>query len=386
MRQMFIKASKLLALLLLVMATPLIAQKKSVTGQDTQVSITLRNTEDRQRANEIVSVDFGLLSSKIKDLQNFRVTEAKTGRELVFQLEYRGMDRPQNLLVQVTLPADGEITLYVQEGRPSAFIPRTFARYVPERKDDFAWENNLVGFRMYGKALESTNENAYGIDVWTKRTDKLIVDKWYKEGDYHTDHGEGLDYYGVGFTLGAGDIAPYFDSIYFSKNYYKHQVLDNGPLRSTFRLFYHAWEADGVTVTATKEISLDADSQLNRFAVKYEIAGSDVIPAVIGIVKRKGPGDVFFSEGRGIMGYWEPEIKESGNTGVGCILTGDADEMIISNGHLLARITIRNDEPIVYYAGACWNRAGRITSSEEWFSYLSSYASKLKHPVGVTVK
>ena len=28
--------------------------------------------------------------------------------------------------------------------------------YVPERKDDFAWENDKIAFRAYGKALRKT--------------------------------------------------------------------------------------------------------------------------------------------------------------------------------------------------------------------------------------
>ena len=29
----------------------------------------------------------------------------------------------------------------------------TYARFVPEREDDFAWENDLVAFRAYGPAM-----------------------------------------------------------------------------------------------------------------------------------------------------------------------------------------------------------------------------------------
>jgi hypothetical protein len=35
------------------------------------------------------------------------------------------------------------------------------------------------------------------------------------------------------------------------------------------------------------------------------------------------------------MGYWEPEYKKNGRTGIGCILAGDLEEIKTSNGHLL---------------------------------------------------
>lgn len=356
------------------------------TNAETLATIQLKNPTNQERVNEIIAIDFSLLSSRLNNIKEFRVINAETSDEVIYQLEYLGMDKPQNLLLQVTLPSDGEIKLHVQKGKPIAFIPKTFARYIPERKDDFAWENNKVAFRMYGKALESTNENAYGIDVWSKRTDKMIINKWYKKGDYHADHGEGLDYYSVGFSLGAGDIAPFMnDSIYFSKNYYKHKVLDNGPLRSTFTLMYKGWKVEGATITATKTISLDADSYLNRISVNYEIDKKMSIPAVIGIVKRRNPGDIWLSEKNKIMAYWEPEYKNKGITGIGCILTGDLEEMQTTNEHLLSLITVNKNESVVYYAGAAWNKAGKITSAEEWFSYLSAFSYQLKNPVKVTV-
>ena len=35
--------------------------------------------------------------------------------------------------------------------------PKVYGRHVPERKDDFAWENEYAAFRMYGPALKPEN-------------------------------------------------------------------------------------------------------------------------------------------------------------------------------------------------------------------------------------
>ncbi|MNT75427.1 hypothetical protein D3C72_2143220 [compost metagenome] len=67
--------------------------------------------------------------------------------------------------------------------------------------------------------MENTKENAYGFDVWVKRTDRLIINERYKRNEYHIDHGDGMDYYHVGFSLGAGNMAPYVnDTIRYSAN------------------------------------------------------------------------------------------------------------------------------------------------------------------------
>ena len=71
---------------------------------------------------------------------------------------------------------------------------KVMARFVPERSDDFVFENNLIAGRFYGKALEG-NPTSPGLDIWVKLPGKLVADEWYKgfqtESDayYHHDHG-----------------------------------------------------------------------------------------------------------------------------------------------------------------------------------------------------
>lgn len=348
-------------------------------------TIHIKNTSALERKDEIVEVKFSDLSSKVKG-RSFRLIEAVSRKEMSYQLEYKGMDKPQNLLLQINgLKPDHEIVFEVLEGEPAKSDVRTFARYVPERKDDFAWENDRVAFRMYGKALETAPDNAYGTDIWSKRTNKLILNDWYKLNDYHNDKGEGMDYYQVGLTLGAGDIAPYLnDSIYFSKNYHHYKILDNGPLRSTFQLGYDSWEVGNMAITATKTISLSAGSQMNRIEVNYIIQGANETDVVQGIIKRKDPGTILLDEKNGILGYWEPEISGKGIMGIG-ILANNVKEMKVAHGQLLSRSTIKSNVPLVYYNGGTWNRSGNIRTADEWFGYLANYKYCLDNPLKAEV-
>jgi predicted nuclease of restriction endonuclease-like (RecB) superfamily len=124
------------------------------------------------------------------DIANFIIINPKTKQQAIYQLEYRGTKEIQNLLIKVMVAAETQLQL--QKGKPEKFVSKTYSRYVPERKDDFAWENDKIAFRMYGKAPEGTKENAYGTDVWVKRTDKLIINERYKRAEYHIDHGDGI--------------------------------------------------------------------------------------------------------------------------------------------------------------------------------------------------
>lgn len=56
---------------------------------------------------------------------------------------------------------------------------------------------------------------------------------------YHIDHGNGMDCYSVGATLGGGTAALMVDScIIYPYCYKEYDILDNGPLRFTVRLTY----------------------------------------------------------------------------------------------------------------------------------------------------
>ena len=348
-------------------------------------TIRIKNTSALERKDEVVEVKFSDLTRKISG-RSFRLIEASSREEIPYQLEYKGFDSPQNLLLQINgLKPGQEIAFEVVEGEPAKPNARTFARYVPERKDDFAWENDRVAFRMYGKALESAPDNAYGTDIWSKRTSKLVLNEWYKLNDYHADKGEGMDYYQVGLTLGAGDIAPYLnDSIHFPKNYHHYKILDNGPLRSTFQLGYDSWKVGNMAITATKTISLSAGSQMNRVEVNYLIQGADETDVVQGIAKRKDPGTILLDEKNGILGYWEPEISGKGIMGIG-ILANNVKEIKAAHGQLLSRSAIKSNIPLVYYNGGAWNRAGSIKTAAEWFGYLSNYKYCLDNPLKAEV-
>jgi hypothetical protein len=57
---------------------------------------------------------------------------------------------------------------------------KVMAREVPERADDFVFENNLIAGRFYGKALEG-NPTSPGIDIWVKLPGALVANEWYAE-------------------------------------------------------------------------------------------------------------------------------------------------------------------------------------------------------------
>jgi len=374
------KSLQLFVLLVFLLSYGLFAQKHT---------ISIQNTSALGRKEAVVAIKWEAILSHYPqiDTTNFIVINEGTKKQVPFQLEHHGNKTIQNLLVQVSIKAKSAVQLSIQKGKPAAFETKTYARFVPERLDDFAWENDKIAFRAYGKAIENSKENAYGFDVWVKRTDKMIVNERYKLRDYHVDHGDGLDYYQVGFTLGAGNMAPYVkDTVRYSANYHRWKVLDNGPLRSTFVLEYDTWDAGGIKVKATKTISLDVGSQLNRIENVYTYDGDKPLSVVVGLSKRLEAGVLSLNEQQGIMGYWEPTHGQDGTTGVGAILTTAVSTISVATAQILAKTEVKNNQPIVYYSGAAWDKAGKITSAAQWFGYLNTFSQELKNPLIVSVK
>jgi hypothetical protein len=355
-----------------------------------QVYVTVSNPSSIERKGELVSLDWKSIQAAYPaiDTANFKVINKATKKELAWQLEKKGGDAIVNLLVQVDVPANGKFVLQLMKGKSTPASVKTYGRYVPERKDDFAWENDKIAFRMYGKELEKTpKEMAYGMDVWVKSTDRMVINERYKRGKYHEDLGDGMDYYHVGFTLGAGNIAPMIkDSIYYDGTYARYKVLDNGPLRTSFQLEYNEWNAAGMKVRATKTITLDAGTHFNKVEVAYAGDTMAALPLVVGIIKRKEQGAMLLDELNGSMAYWEPLHGADGITGVGSFLLEPAVGIKVTATQLLMQTSTPKAKPIVYYTGAAWNKAGVFTDAQTWFSHVQLTKTKIMQPLQVGIE
>jgi hypothetical protein len=363
----------------------------SATAQNNKTAALRINNPSNQGLNQsVVSLAWAKVLKVYPTLAtaDFKVLNAANNKEVPFQLEYLGNSTIQNLLVQVDVPAHSKVLLNFVKGKPSPVMAKTYGRFVPERKDDFAWENDKIAFRMYGKELEKTPaEMAYGMDVWAKRTTKLIINERYKRGEYHVDHGDGLDYYHVGLTLGAGNMMPYVnDSVYYSKNYVSYKVLDNGPLRTTFQLIYNNWQVANQSLSAVKTISLDAGSQLNKITVQYLGRVESNLQVAAGLVTRKEAGVKYLNEQNGVMAYWEPTHGEDGTTGVACVFVNQPIKIKDTKTQLLAIAQTDNQNTITYYAGATWDKAGEITNAKKWFDYTNDFIELEKNKALIKIE
>ncbi len=261
---------------------------------------------------------------------------------------------------------------------------KAYARFVPERKDDFAWENDHIAYRMYGPALEADGEISNGIDVWVKSTRALILDKWYKGEDYHNDHGEGLDFYKVGTSLGCGGSALLENGILNkSKNFVNWKIIENGPERVRFRLSYAPRKYKGTEISEIKNISLKAGENLNEIKVIYNTGTTHktIFQSVIGIVKHSGidSAQTIIDRENGLFAYREPANPKHGSIMVGVIIDPDLIASIKETKiHYLIELKETTRNTFNYYAGAAWTKGLDFTDFNQWIKYLKNFNQNLK--------
>jgi unsaturated rhamnogalacturonyl hydrolase len=362
---------------------------KMELNQASGLLVSVKNTLDIKRAAQTIEVSWKSIAKRNKNLNadNVIVINAMSGKQIPSQVLYNGKKKPQSLIFQTDIAEGTELYFTVKTGEREKYDAKVYGRQVPERFDDFAWENDRVAFRMYGAALETQPDNAKGLDVWSKNTSDLVLNKWYKDGDYHTNHGFGMDGYKVGFSLGSGDSAPLIDDKFiFPKNYSTYKIIDNGPIRLTFELNFIAWDVNGQQVTETKRISLDAGSNVNKIINYYHFKNGS-LPIAAGVTKHAGDGSIKIDNIHNYVSYWDKADGkiDNGMIGVGVLFPANENFKLVDQAnHLLGLKTINKNQSFTYFQGNAWNRNPNFPQETDWIKYLENYSKGMETPLMVS--
>ena len=312
--------------------------------------------------------------------------------DLIFQHDFAAGEKSATFTVEKT------------ETVAPVFPAKAFARYIPERLDDFAWENDKVAHRTYGPALAAPDEPkrgkevlvTSGLDIWCIRVIYPVVDRWYNKGHdyYHRDEGEGMDMYQVGPSRGCGGTGVWDGkTLAIGRNYQTWKVLANGPIRAIFELTYDAWDADGSKVTETKRFTVDAGHNLDQIDSTFTVVAGTAkeITVAVGVNKNSGDkgqearAELTKDQAGGWFTQWEVQ-KTNGSLGEAVIVPGGALQGFAedaANQLVLAKAV--SGQPLRYYVGAGWSKAGEFNSAADWNAYVAAWAARLRSPVTVTL-
>lgn len=412
-----------------------------------QATIVVNNPTSTPRT-ELISLSMNEVKAKLGNATPKKgetyIVKNKSGQQIGSQITHDGY-----LLIDASVRPHGSATYYVTIGKPYQQKVWTTGALYKIRKDDIAWENDRCAYRVYGPALQRTDERSFGTDVWVKNTpDTVVYERYVKDmngnikGDkidakvralqkqekseknkakaaalakqikvlqaesnevdiltsFHLDHGNGLDPYRVGATLGLG--AP---SLMVGKNqvlpycYKDYRILDNGPLRFTVELTYNpSTVGDMKNVVEHRIISLDKGSNFNKMTVWYDgLTHATDFATGFPIHEEDTESKTFAKD---YVSYADPtdniEVNNS-QVFVGVLFPEGIDNTYYqlfdkkhdgATGHALGlKRGLKNQEKYSYYFGAAWSKYD-VKNYAEWQIRIKEYLDALKTPLGVEVK
>jgi len=265
---------------------------------------------------------------------------------------------------------------------------KVYGRYVPERKDDFAWENEYAAFRMYGAALKPENPSN-GVDLWLKNSPALVIDTMYgrelkDHRPYHINYDGNLDCYKVGHTCGAGGMVvltkPEGEDAYrtwIGGPYDRWEVLEQTSNRFVFRLEYDSLLVEDKILQYAITVTAEAGEPLNRADIVIQDVQSDKVQSVEmpellvggGIYMHDTIDHFEVYSDSGIVYYEEDALSDkqaakmnydyNGSTSQGRIYitvrTPGATVTDIKDGNLIAVRPYQLGDTLTYWFGACWS-------------------------------
>lgn len=368
-------------------------------------TISVTNELQVPRKSETVALQKSDLGNITSDqFSRFFIEDAGTGEYLLSQVVDEDMDGELDyLLFQPELGAGETRTYNLVTDVDSSLLPvtgnSTYSRFVPERTDDYAWENDRVAFRTYGPTAEQMVVDgtpggtlSSGIDCWLKRVEYPIINKWYKEtlegdGSYHEDTGEGLDDFHVGASRGCGGVGVWSEEeqkLYASRNFTGWKTISTGPIRTQFELTYAPWSTPAGMMEETKIITLDLGSNLTR--IEVQVSADDPVKSLsAGITQHEKDGTNHADLDNGCFSYWQPHGDSE--LGMGIVvplayLSGYNEHLVDEpdQSHLLVHLKPVNGK-VVYYAGFGWKKSGQFDDEKAWFKYLQGYAERISTPI-----
>ena len=405
---------KKLIVLVLILLPLLTACQKSL-------NVTVSNTLATDRNNEMVEMSLEQISKKLtlNEGESF-IVENEKGEEIPYQITH-----DQKVIFQATVKAEGTASFCIHRGTPQTYATKACGKIYPERMDDLAWENDVIGARAYGPALQKRGERGFGYDLFAKRgttepvledmykkecnkeswakfrelnkTDRKAAQEWRRAITYHCDRGHGMDCYAVGPTLGAGIAALLNgEEIVYPWCYDKCEILDNGPLRFTARLVFTPLTYKESEVIETRVISLDAGSHMNRTHISYK-GLNESAPIVSGIVLHAGSDNYKLNTEKGFITYQDPTTgPDQGELYLGHVhpetvkdtraaYFSEEESKTRNNakGHVLAENVYNPATGFLYYWGFGWNR-GDVKDYATWNTYIADFAERIKAPLVVS--
>lgn len=367
-----------------------------LSGCSVSHTITVSNRLGFQRG-ETVTVP----AKYVKDPKNTVLLDGDN-RQVAWQLTENG-----DLLFTANVKANSSSTYTLTKGYPASFDSLCVGYFRADRMDDFIWENDKSGYRTYGPALQKNGERAFGYDVFTKSVSRNVMKERfdnaiYKKISFHEDHGNGMDSYAVGPTLGCGtDALVHGDSLVYPWAWESYRIIEQGPVRFSAEFVYSPVKAGDDIIAEKRIISLDRNSHLNKVSISFDKVSEGTGMVAGTVVHKENPAAYFHKEDEdaAYLGYadlGDRNIGKNGEIYVGCVFPFKVEKVGYSPfseqemntrggaiGQVMAWFPYTSG--LTYWFGSAWSKAD-IKTLEEWEEYLRQFKETINNPLTITIK
>ena len=241
-------------------------------------------------------------------------------------------------------------------------IPLCHVRHIAERKGDIAWENDMLAFRIYSR--EVMHKVSSGVDFWTKCVDYPVLEHWYEldgnGGSYHTDSGEGYDFYAVGRNRGIGGIGIWTGSeLAVPEPYLSYDIVEDGPERLEFNLHYPDIAVGGDSISLSENISMVLGTRFYRAVIHADSNLGREMTVAVGLTDF-GNAEAEYDAGKGTLSIIET-ISEDDGAVAGAIVPCPGDFAGFASYGQDRLVLLRTaGNPITVYVGAAWSKDQRM--------------------------
>jgi hypothetical protein len=404
---------------------PVVTTTKVVLTNDSKIKLTDKAVTIKRRllpnsssVNEIPLLLFNndTIPSQVNDIDGdgkwdelFFVTNFSPSQEKIIALKWINSELKYSIRTSARFGKRSGKDIPVHPATAEILLPNELPKslgYQRYQTDGPSWENDKVGFRHY---LDGRNAK----DLFGKKTSAMspenvgINAKGEVEDNYHVMEDWGRDILAVGNSVGIGGYALLTDSLLMRLGVTVDDAVNNiekitfkiqneGPVESILTYDYHNWNTNNRTYSVQEKTTIwpGMYGYQNTVAVSG-LKGDENLAIGLVNINNDNPLNIYTENSKYVVLYTHDKqtYNKGWYLGLAIILPKDnylgyteAPETGNITNTFLAKLKIKNNEPISYFTIGCWELSDPGFTDKIYFeNYLKQLTDELSAEIKIEI-